>query len=45
MVVLVLRAEEVVEDVDDGGDVPLGLPVTILESWVQGACQRENRKP
>ena len=31
MVVFVLRAQEVVKDVDDGGDVALGLPVAVLQ--------------
>ena len=34
---LVLGAQEVVEDVDDGGDVPLGLTVLVLQRRVEGA--------
>ena len=34
---LVLGAQEVVEDVHDGGDVPLGLTVLVLQRRVQGA--------
>ncbi len=37
LVVLVLRAEEVVEDVDDCRDVALGLAVAVLQSGIQGA--------
>ena len=34
---LVLGAQQVVEDVDDGGDVPLGLAISVLQGWVEGA--------
>ena len=34
---LVLRAQQVVQDVDNGGDVPLGLAVGVLEGGVEGA--------
>ena len=37
MVVFVLCAQEVVEDVDDGGDVALGLPVAVLQRGVERA--------
>ena len=44
IVVLVLRAQKVVQDVDDGGDVSLWLAVAILERWVQGSWKRKERK-
>ena len=37
VVVLVLRAQKVVQDVDDGGDVPLWLAVPVLQGRVQGS--------
>ena len=36
-VVLVLCAQQVVQDVDDGGDVTFGLAVPVLQRWVQRA--------
>ncbi len=44
LVVLVLRAEEVVQDVDDCRDVPLGLAVAILQSGVQSACAEKRER-
>lgn len=32
---LVLGTQQVVQDVDDGSDVPLGLPVAVLQGGVQ----------
>lgn len=37
VVIFVLGAEQVVEDVDDGGDVALGLTVLVLQGRVQRA--------
>ena len=34
---LVLGAEKIVQDVDNRGDVPLGLPVAVLQRGVQCA--------
>ena len=36
-VVLVLRTEKVIQDVNDGGDVPLGLAVGVLQGRIQRA--------
>ena len=36
---LELGAQQVVEDVHDGGDVPLGLPVGVLQRGVEGAAE------
>lgn len=41
VVVLVLRAQQVVQDVDDGGDVPLGLAVPVLQGGVQGSWKKQ----
>ena len=36
---LELRAQQVVEDVHNGGDVPLGLPVGVLQRGVEGPAE------
>ena len=36
---LELGAQQVVQDVHDGGDVPLGLPVGVLQRGVEGAAE------
>ena len=38
---LVLGAEKVVKDVDDGGYVPLGLAVLVLEGRVQSSWNED----
>ena len=43
VVVLVLRAQKVVQDVDDGGDVPLWLAVPVLQGRVQGSWKRKKK--
>lgn len=34
------RAEQIIQNVNDGADVPLRPTVSILESWVQSATER-----
>ncbi len=38
LVVLVLGAEEVIENVDDGGDVSFRLSIAVLQRWIKSAC-------
>ena len=40
LVGLILGTEQVVQDVDDGRDVPLGLTITILEGRVESTWKR-----
>ena len=35
---LVLCAKEIIQDVNDGGDVPLWLTIGVLEGGVQSTC-------
>ena len=38
---LVLCAKEIIQDVNDGGDVPLWLTIGVLEGGVQSTCKSD----
>lgn len=43
--VVACGAQEVIENLQDGTNIPSGTPIAVLAVWVQSACERKQNRP